>query len=486
MNEQQKKLSTRAFSLSTVMAGLEGTIVATALPSMMADLHGIQLMSWVVTIFMLTQAVTSPIWNKLSERFGFKEMFITGTSLFIIGSLFEGMSVNMPMLIVARAFMGIGAGAMQQLPYVIFGHLFAAKDRRRAIGKLVASYSLAAIAGPLVGGLIVSLLDWRWVFFINIPIGLYMISQIARHFKIDLHLAKQAIDYLGAFLLSLMVIGIMLAFQMMGNLVINWKVISFLLIGAFLLLIAFVFAESRAQAPIIPLLLFKNPSLMAKNALTFLTFGFFAFYTNYLPTWGQGVVGVTALIGGLILIPGSLLLMLGARSAGWLTEKLGEKMAVSFAVGLMAAGALGLILLPETASILWLFILGGIMGLSAGLVNPGMTVAVQESVEIEHLGAATALNTLIRTLGATIILSAMSVALNQTFVAAIATDKRLTLNFINKIADSNALKSIPSNLIVPLRQVLFDGLHKLAWISFILLLLTLVINIIDPWKKAQR
>ena len=151
--------------LSNVMAGLEGSIVATALPAMMAELHGIKLMSWVVTIYMLLMAVSSPIWTKLAERFEYKQMFVLGTLLFTIGSLGEGLAINMLMVIVARALMGLGAGVMIQLPFVIYGMMYQADERRRVIGNTVAAYSFSTIAGPIVGGLIVTLLDWRVEFY---------------------------------------------------------------------------------------------------------------------------------------------------------------------------------------------------------------------------------------------------------------------------------------------------------------------------------
>lgn len=157
--------------LSNVMAGLEGSIVATALPAMMAELHGIKLMSWVVTIYMLLMAVSSPIWTKLAERFGYKQMFVLGTLLFTIGSLGEGLAINMLMVIVARALMGLGAGVMIQLPFVIYGMMYQADERRRVIGNTVAAYSFSTIAGPIVGGLIVTLLDWRWSFSSTFPLG---------------------------------------------------------------------------------------------------------------------------------------------------------------------------------------------------------------------------------------------------------------------------------------------------------------------------
>ena len=311
--------------LSNVMAGLEGSIVATALPAMMAELHGIKLMSWVVTIYMLLMAVSSPIWTKLAERFGYKQMFVLGTLLFTIGSLGEGLAINMLMVIVARALMGLGAGVMIQLPFVIYGMMYQADERRRVIGNTVAAYSFSTIAGPIVGGLIVTLLDWRWVFFINIPIGIYMAFIVWKNFDLKTDHTKKSIDFAGSASLSIAVIAIMLLFQMMGNAVTNLPLLLILFVVSFLFFIGFYFAEKRAVDPIVPLELFKNPSFIAKNIMFFMQYGFFGFYTNYLPTWGQGVMGATALVGGMVLIPSAIMLVIGTRNVNHLIQKVGEK-----------------------------------------------------------------------------------------------------------------------------------------------------------------
>lgn len=472
--------------LSNVMAGLEGSIVATALPAMMAELHGIKLMSWVVTIYMLLMAVSAPIWTKLAERFGYKKMFVLGTLLFTLGSLGEGLALNMTLVIVARALMGLGAGVMIQLPFVIYGLMYQANERRKTIGNTVAAYSFSTIAGPIVGGLIVTFLDWRWVFFINIPIGLYMAWVVGRNFDLKTTHTKKAIDFVGSATLSVAVIAMMLVFQMIGNEHINLLGIFILLFLSFLFFTGFYFAEKRAADPIVPLELFKNPSFNAKNAMFFLQYGFFGFYTNYLPTWAQGVMGATALVGGMVLIPSAIMLVVGTRNVNVLVQKFGEKVTIYLGFGLMIFGAFFLFALPEHSSIVLLFVATGILGTAFGIVNITLQVAVQEAVAQHLIGAATAVNALLRTMGTTLVLSGLSIALNRTFTGAVAHDSRLTNNLLNKISDASALRLIPHNLIAPLRHTLFNGMHLLAMIAGLLLLLALVVNWLDPWKKASR
>ena len=476
MNKIQEKRSIRAFILSNVMAGLEGSIVATALPAMMAELHGIKLMSWVVTIYMLLMAVSSPIWTKLAERFGYKQMFVLGTLLFTIGSLGKGLAINMLMVIVARALMGLGAGVMIQLPFVIYGMMYQADERRRVIGNTVAAYSFSTIAGPIVGGLIVTLLDWRWVFFINIPIGIYMAFIVWKNFDLKTDHTKKSIDFAGSASLSIAVIAIMLLFQMMGNAVINLPLLLTLLVVSFLFFIGFYFAEKRAVDPIVPLELFKNPSFIAKNIMFFMQYGFFGFYTNYLPTWGQGVMGATALVGGMVLIPSAIMLVIGTRNVNHLIQKVGEKKTIYIGFSIMVLGAIFLFSL--------LFVATAILGTAFGIVNITLQVAVQESVAKHLIGAATAVNALLRTMGTTLVLSGLSIALNRTFTEATAHNPKLTTTLLNQISDAKALKNIPVNLIAPLRHTLFNGMHLLALISGLLLFIALFVNWLDPWKKG--
>lgn len=485
MNDLQLKRSSVAFLGSNVMVGIEGTIIATALPAMMAELHGITLISWVIAIFMLMMAVTAPIWTKLSERFGYKKLFLIGTAIFVASSLVEGFAVNMPMLIIARATMGIGAGAMQQLPFVIYGVMFAPDKRRQAIGNAISAYAMAAVVGPLLGGLIVAALGWRWVFFINIPIGLLMMAVIIRNFHQDFSPNRKSIDYAGSSLLSLAVIALMLALQFMGNASPNWGLIALLFVVAIALALIFIAVERRATDPVIPLALFKNRPLMARNAMMFLIYGFFGFYSNYLPTWGQGMLGATALMGGLILVPSSITQAVFTPIVSRLMGRFSEKLLSMLGFGAMILGAILLVILPAHAGIIWLMLSAALFGIAFSLSNTVLQVSVQEVVPTEQIGAATALNALIRTLGTTLILSSLAVELNSNFAKAVQTNGRLTIGLINQISDAAALKNIPHALVEPLRLVMYQGLHNLALIGLGIIVVAVVINSFTKWKKAQ-
>jgi Na+/melibiose symporter-like transporter len=279
---------------------------------------------------------------------------------------------------------------------------------------------------------------------------------------------------------------LMLALQFLGQAGSNLVLVVSLIVVSLLLYIAFIFAEKFAKDPLVPLALFRNRSLMAKNGMMFLQYGFFGFYSNYLPTWSQGVFGTTALVGGMILIPSALALAISSRLSNRILSKLTERTSLILGMLLMLAGDLLLAVLPFHASMIWLFVASGMIGFSFGLVNVTLQVAVQETVEPRFIGAATALNALIRTLGTTLVLSTLSVSLNQTFNSATQHNRSLSMTLINMISDSKALHLIPSALITPLRNVLYSGLHNLTLISLIVIGLALVLNFIDPWDKAGQ
>ena len=207
MNKKQITIVTFALLLSNAMAGLDGTIINTALSTIISDLHGLQYMGWIVAVFLLGMAVSTPLWSKLGDRIGNKKTYQLATILFAVGAILQALSGNILFFLAARTVMGIGAGGMNTMPFIIYADLYPdVKRRGRVIGYATASYSAASIVGPLIGGWIVDTLSWHWVFYINIPLAVMSIYIVQRHFKDKTHTpAKVPVDYLGA---SLMVLGL--------------------------------------------------------------------------------------------------------------------------------------------------------------------------------------------------------------------------------------------------------------------------------------
>ncbi|WP_165964698.1 MFS transporter [Periweissella cryptocerci] len=486
MNSRQMKMAGFAFLLSNVLAGLDGTIVATALPAIVSDLHGIALMSWIITAYMLFMAVSAPIWTKLSERFGQKTIMQVGTTLFILGSVIGGFAGNIITLIIARAIIGIGAGAMLQLPFVIYGSMYAPAERRLVIGRVLAAYSMASIVGPLLGGWFVDIASWRATFFISLPIGILMMVLVGIYFKqVDFKPNLHRIDVPGALTLALMVISLMMAMQSLSQTVIAWHILVIWFVLALISGIAWWQIELHAGNPIVPLHLFKNRSFISKVFVSFFQYGFFGFYTNYLPTWSQGVLGTTATVAGFVLIPSSIAMILYGRMQSRLEARFSEQQMIRNGLLLMIFGGLVLVLTPHSTLIL-LLVLAGIFGLGTAMVNNTIQVATQEAVAPTEIGAATALNSLIRTLGTTMLVSTFALAMNRVNAHGIQHTKGVTTNLMNKITDATAARQLSPDIVPVLRNLLHSGLTMIALLATIAVIISLVINWKDPWQKPGQ
>lgn len=219
MSAQSVFIVTCALLLSNAMSGLDSTIVNTALPAITADLHGLELMGWMVAVFLLTTAVSTTLWSKLGEHVGNRRAYQIAAVFFVVGSLLQGVAPNMTLLIASRAIAGIGNGGMVSLPYIIYAQLYEnPRKRMQVLGFVSASYSTAAIVGPLVGGAIVDAWSWHWVFYINVPIGILsaVLVQIFFH-EGEQSKHKTRVDYLGASLLTVGLIALLCAIELIGE-----------------------------------------------------------------------------------------------------------------------------------------------------------------------------------------------------------------------------------------------------------------------------
>ena len=228
------------------MAGLDSTIINTAIPAIIADLHGIQLMGWIIAIMLLGMSVSTPIWTKVGEKIGNKSAFELSLLFFVLGSLFQGLANNMYFFLLARALMGVGAGGMGSLPYIMAGFIFDnIKARTKILGYLGAAFSVAAIIGPLVGGYLVDSLSWHWVFYINIPIGLLAIFLSLLYYREGTIKETPKFDVLGSFLIIVGLTLLLLGIQLLG-LTSSWIVISLVVAGIVLLVLFFMHGESQS------------------------------------------------------------------------------------------------------------------------------------------------------------------------------------------------------------------------------------------------
>ncbi len=307
-------LVTVAIFVATFMTAVEGTIVTTAMPTIVGSLHGIELMNWVFSIYLLTSAMLTPIYGKLTDKIGRKPVFMVGTLLFIIGSALCGMSFNMHTLILARALQGMGAGALMPVSLTLLADLYPIEQRTKVMGYNSTMWGIASVIGPLAGGLIVDTVGWHWIFFINVPIGLVQLFLVF----MSLHEEKRAretkkMDLFGSVVLMLVLLSLLAGFQLLSDQGFGWLVMS-CFIASVLFLVLFIWVEKRAEDPIITFSLFKNPLFVGVNLIAALVSGILMGVDVYIPMWMQGVLGLAAGIGGLVLAPISLVCQVWCNS----------------------------------------------------------------------------------------------------------------------------------------------------------------------------
>ena len=305
MTRKQIHVMTIGLLLANVMSGLDATIINTALPAIIADLHGISCMGLIVSVFLLGMSVSTLLWSKFGERMGNKKAFELAVVLFIVGSALEGLSPDILFFVCARLLMGIGAGGLGSIPYIIFGNVYENLHTRSIIlGFVSAVYGAASITGPLVGGLIVDSFSWHWIFYINVPIGLLIIAIIHFSYKEKIESVDKKVDWLGSFLLVSGLTCILMGIQVIGNE--SEMLVIGLIVSGIILCFCLVQAEKKAIDPVMPLHIFKDRLLVLDFALFAVIWGASIAFNTYIPLWAQGLLGLSALMGG--LTPRSLIL----------------------------------------------------------------------------------------------------------------------------------------------------------------------------------
>lgn len=466
---------TTAVFLATFMTAVEGTIVTTAMPTIIGSLHGIEIMNWVFSIYLLTNAMLTPIAGKLADRYGRKTIFQVGTAFFILGSALCGLSNNMLTLIISRAIQGIGAGAMTPVAMTILADLYSAEKRAKMLGLNSMAWGVASVIGPLAGGVIVDTVGWHWIFFINVPIGLLLIVLMAFFlFEEKYEQATKKMDFLGSTFLMILLMSLLLAFQFLGENGLDVKVIA-LFATTILFFLAFLWIEKRAEDPVISLVLFKNPIFVVVNVVAALVSGFLMALDVYIPMWMQGVLGYSAGIGGLVLAPMSILWVYGSNVGGrWLAS---ESVYKSLMKGLVitVVGSLSLTIVPSHAPFLVFALITSIIGVGLGATITLTIVSAQNSVAKNQLGVATSFVSLVRTIAQTIMVSIFGLVFNQVTATQLATEKITDdPDIMNKLVNPQTAKLLSEELLIPLREVLYKGLHGIFFLGFILVVLAVL------------
>ena len=479
MSRNRIILVTAGIMLSLFLASMESTVVATAMPTIVGQLGGLEHYSWVFSAFMLASTTAVPLYGKLSDIYGRRKLYVSAMALFLIGSVWCGLANNMTSLIFARALQGVGAGGIMPLAFILIGEMFTLEQRAKMQGLFSGVWGVSSIIGPLLGGFLVDQFSWRWIFYINIFPGLLAAGLVALAWR-DHHAHGQdrpAVDYAGAALLTVGVV--MLLLGLMGSGPSSW----ILMAGSVVLFILLLWVERRAADPVLPLSLFRDRLFSTATAHGVLTGWALFGSVSFIPLFVQAVLGTSATQAGITLTP--LLLgwvmasIIGTRlmlTIGY--RRLGLIGTASFTVGafLMAQAGMN----TSQTSIMFFVTL---MGIGMGLSIPSYLIAVQTSVNRRQLGTATSTLQFSRSIGGTLGVSVMGAALSARLASNLV-EARLDPDLVRQLLDP-----LPGSEVViaeGARAAMADGIHLVFLIAFAAAALAMVTVFFTPRKELTE
>lgn len=410
-----------AIMLCTGLVALDSTIIATAVPSIVRDLGGFSQFPWLFSIYLLTQAVTVPLYGKFADSVGRKPVMFIGIGLFLAGSVLCGIAWSMPALIVARAVQGLGAGAVQPMSMTMVGDIYSVAERARVTGYLASVWAISAVVGPTLGGVFAEYLSWRWIFFVNLPLGAVAAWTLARRFRENVVRSRHRVDYLGAALLtagfSLVILGLL-----EGGVRWAWASVpsvTILTVGG-LLLVAFVLVERRAAEPVLPLWVVSRRVLGGANLASLVVGALLIGLSSYLPTYAQGVLGAGPLVAGFALAALTIGWPIAASLSGRFYLRIGFRNTSLIGALIVIAAAVFTALLTAGSPIWVAACAAFVMGLGLGLTTSPTIVAAQSVVGWERRGVVTAANMFARSLGSAVGAAIFGAIANATLAARFA------------------------------------------------------------------
>lgn len=490
MKGTNKRTVMSGLMIGTFLTAIEGTVISTAMPKIIGDLQGIRIMDWMFSIFMLTSAVTVPLFGKLADTFGRKRVFVWGTSFFLVGSALCGLSWSMTALIVFRGLQGIGAGAVMTLSTTIIGDIYPVETRAKMFGMISMIWGIAGIFGPLVGGFFVDSLSWHWIFFINIPFGLLSIFLIVAGLKEMPSHQGNKLDLTGSGTFTVSMVALLLGLQKAGESG-HWSDSSLLLLFAVFVLFfaAFLISERKAADPLIPFSVLKKPMVILNNCLALAAAAILIGNDIYLPMWLQGVLGYSATASGFVLTPMSLTWMAGSFLCGRLLAGRGVRITGLVGTGLLFVGTFWMMLLDPSSGRSTIYLMTAILGLGFGIALTLTTIFVQSSVSFRMRGAATASNQFFRSIGQTIGAAAFGTYFNAQTAGEIIQyppQAGLDLHHLNQLVQPAGGRGLPEDLVGILRHVLAFGIHHVFLVLLVLAGVTVVCALMLPGQIGVK
>ncbi|HVA14624.1 MAG TPA: MDR family MFS transporter [Stellaceae bacterium] len=465
------------------MTGIEGTVVATAMPTIIGRLGGFELFSWVFSGYFLAQGVTIPIYGRLADLFGRKRVLFFGLTVFLIGTTACGFAPNMLALVIFRIVQGVGAGAVQPINQTLIGDLYPPAMRAKMAGFFSSIWGIAAIIGPVLGAFVISEAAWNWIFWITVPIGVvaFLLLALALHERIERR--PHRIDYLGAAMMALGIGLVMYAFIQASSL--GFANFLLLIIAASAILALFLFHERRAAEPILPLTLWRNRVLICASVGCFGVGCVVMASTTFLPAYIQGVMGRSPIVAGYALAVTSVTWIAGSWAGGQIMLRGSYRAATAIGGIFLVIGAAMLIALDPARGPLWAATGTSLVGIGMGLTQNTYTVAAQSCVDWSQRGTATSLISFMRMLGQTVGGAIYGGVVNLTLAGLLGG------NAVNRIMDPALRDKLSASEVGPVMLAVGEAIRNVYWVAGVLVLLIIAAGLslpkgLSPTNAASR
>lgn len=405
-----------------LVAALDNSIIGTAMPKIIGNLQGMEYYVWPFTAYMLTSTIAIILFGKLSDIYGRKHIMIIGIVTFVIASIMCGFSSNMFELILFRGIQGIGGGILISLPFIVVGEIFSPRERAKYMGILASVFGVSSVLGPILGGIITDTIGWRWVFFVNVPVGIVAVSLLLYSLpNFKLPDVKKVIDYLGIVTFTLTLSGLFLGLTLARDLnTYPFVEIIGLFVFSAILFVIFIWAEKKAVEPILPLNLFNNSIFTVSSAENFLASALIFCGIIYVPLFAQGVLGMNAINSGLIMIPMLISLTISANIAGQIISRTGRyKLLAIVEFIITGIGIVSLATMNINTSPYALIAYSTILGLGSGMMYTVFTISVQNAFSLREIGIVTASMQFFRNVGATVSIPIFGYIMNFTMASSV-------------------------------------------------------------------
>lgn len=469
-----RRLVTAAVLLATFMVATDSYIVATAMPTIVADLGGFRLFSWVFAAYLLAQAVTIPIYGRLADLYGRKRVFFAGTSIFLLGSLLCGFAWGMVPLVLFRALEGIGAGAVQPIATTIIGDIYAPVERARMQGYVSGMFGVAAIIGPTLGAFAVEHVSWSLVFWVNLPIGAATFVMFGLFLHEQREPRRHRIDYLGSGLLMLGIGAPMLALLQIGNA--DGMTVAALALGGAALLLALATHERRVTEPMLPFTLWRNRVVAVGCLAGFFNGALMMAISGFLPTYVQGAMGRDAVASGIVLAASSVSWAFASMAAGRLMIRTSYRLAASIGGVFLVIGSLALITLEPASGLLWAGTGAFLLGVGMGFCNTAFIVSIQASVGWSERGTATSATMFMRIVGNSVGAAIFGAILNFGVYSRVPDAG----DAVNRLMSPAARQSLAAAEVARLTEAVGSSLHVVYVIAGLVGLASLILALALP------